>query len=160
MAAIAEYVADRAARRRRGDSVAVDEDRLRAYCTQTIESGQGLPRRGGVPIKRAIASACGFTRDLFYNQARIQRMLNEFDRKEREVHMGRCLRPAEVVADYLARLKQAGSPLPCWQGRPNVLRIAEDSGIRRQAIQRDAKIAKMLNDFMGQIDSRKATPQR
>ena len=160
MAAIAEYVADQAARRRRGDSIAAYEGRLRAYCTQRIESGQGLPRRGGVPIKRAIASACGFTRDLFYNQVRIQRVLDEFDRKEREVHKERCLRPAEVVADYLARLKQAGSPLPCWQGRPNVLRIAEECEIRRHAIQRDAKIAKMLNHFMRQSDFREATPQR
>jgi hypothetical protein len=160
MAAIAEHVAERAARRRRGDSVAVSEDRLRAYCTQRIDSGEGLPRRCGVPIKRAIALACGFTRDLFYNQARIQRVLDEFDRKERKVHKERCLSPAEVVADYLARLKQAGSPLPCWQGRPNVLRIAEECGIRRHAIQRDAKIAKMLNDFMRQSDFREATPQR
>jgi hypothetical protein len=76
------------------------------------------------------------------------------------MHRKRCLRPAEVVADYLARLKQAGSPLPCWQGRPNVLRIAEACGIRRHAIQGDAKIAKMLNEFMRRSDFRKATPQR
>ena len=147
MTAIAEYVADQATRRRRGDPVAVCEGRLRAYCTQRIESGQGLPRRGGVPMKRAIAAACGFTRNFFYNQPRIQRLLDEFDRKEREVHKERCVRPAEVVAEYLARLKQAGSPLPCWQGRPNVLRIAEECAIRRHAIQGNAKIARMLNNF-------------
>ena len=147
MTAIAEYVADQATRRRRGDPVAVCEGRLRAYCTQRIESGQGLPRRGGVPMKRAIAAACGFTRSFFYNQPRIQRLLDEFDRKEREVHKERCVRPAEVVAEYLARLKQAGSPLPCWQGRPNVLRIAEECAIRRHAIQGNAEIARMLNNF-------------
>ena len=147
MTAIAEYVADQATRRRRGDPVAVCEGRLRAYCTQRIESGQGLPRRGGVPMKRAIAAACGFTRNVFYNQPRIQRLLDEFDRKEREVHKERCVRPAEVVAEYLARLKQAGSPLPCWQGRPNVLRIAEECAIRRHAIQGNAEIARMLNNF-------------
>ena len=98
-------------------------------------------------MKRAIAAACGFTRSFFYNQPRIQRLLDEFDRKEREVHKERCLRPAEVVADYLARLKQAGSPLPCRQGRPNVLRIAEECAIRRHAIQGNAKIARMLNNF-------------
>ncbi len=160
MAAVAEYVADQAAHRPRVNSLAEHEDRLRAFCARRIEGGQGLPRRGGVPIKRVIASACGFTRDLFYDQPRIQRVLDEFDRKERNMHRERCLRPAEVVADYLARLKQAGSPLPCWQGRPNVLRIAEACGIRRHAIQGDAKIAKMLNEFMRRSDFRKATPRR
>ncbi len=146
MAAIAEYVADQAARRRRGDPVAVYEGRLRAYCTQRIESGQGLPRRGGVPIKRAIASACGFTRDLFCNQVRIQRVLDEFDRREREAHRGRCLRPEEIVADYLTNLNRSGGPLPCWHGQPNVLRIAKQCGLHRHAIERKPQIVRMLND--------------
>ncbi len=147
MAAIAEYVAERAARRRRGDSLAVSEDRLRAYCSQRIESGQGLPRRGGVPIKRAIASACGFTRDLFYNQARIQRVLDEFDRKESAMHPARRFGPVEIVEHYLGELKRLGRPLPRWNGRPNVVRIARQCGLHRHAIERNSRIGRMLNRF-------------
>jgi hypothetical protein len=146
MAAIAEYVADLSTRRQRGDRVAVHVDRLRAYCTQRIESGRGLPRRGGVPMKRAIAVACGFTRNLFYNQPRIQRVLDEFDRREREAHRGRCLRPEQIVADYLTDLNRSGRPLPCWHGRPNVLRIAKQCGLHRHAIERKPQIVRMLND--------------
>ncbi len=147
MAAIAEYVAERAARRRRGDSVAVSEDRLRAYCTQRLKSGQGLPRRGGVPIKRGIASACGFTRDLFYNQARIQRVLDEFDRKERAMHPARRFGPVEIVEHYLGELKRLGRPLPRWNGRPNVVRIARQCGLHRHAIERNSRIGRMLIRF-------------
>ena len=147
MTAIAEYVADQAARRRRGDPVAVCEGRLRAYCTQRIESGQGLPRRGGVPMKRAIAAACGFTRNFFYNQPRIQRLLDEFDRKERAMHPGRHFRPVEIVEDYLGELKRLGRPLPRWNGRPNVLRIANQCGLHRHALERNPRVARMLNRF-------------
>lgn len=147
MAAIAEYVADQAARRRRGDSVAVYEGRLRAYCTQRIESGQGLPRRGGLPNMRAIALACGFNRNLFYLKPRMQHLLQEFDRKERAVHPEQCIGPVEIIGEYLAKLKRLGRSLPCWKDRPNVLRIAEECGIRRHSIQGNERIAKMLNGF-------------
>jgi hypothetical protein len=160
MAAIAEYVADRAARRQRDDRVAVHVDRLRAYCTQRIESGRGLPRRGGVPMKRAIAVACGFTRDLFYNQPRIQRVLGEFDRREREAHRGRCLRPEEIVADYLTNLNRSGRPLPCWHGRPNVLRIAKQCGLHRHAIERKPQIVRMLNDCARRMGALGTVSQR
>ena len=123
------------------------EDRLRAYCTQRIEGGHGLPRRGGVPIKRTIAAACGFSRDLFYDQPRIQRVLDDFDRREREARGGRCLRPREIVADYLANLSRSDRPLPCWHGRPNVLRIAKQCGFHQHAIERNPQIARLLNDF-------------
>ncbi len=135
----AEYVADQAARRRRGDSVAVYEGTLRAYCTQRIESGRGLPRRGGVPMKRAIAVACGFTCGLIYNQPRNQRVLDEFDHREREAHRGRCLRPEEIVADYLTNLNRAGRPLPCRHADRTFFRLqssADFTGTRSNANRR------------------------
>ncbi len=147
MAAVAEYVADQTAHRPRVNSLAEHEDRLRAYCTRRIESGQGLPRRNGVPTKRAIALACGFNRSLFDLQPRIHRLLATFDRQERAMHPGQCFGAVEIVADYLSRLKRLGRPLPFWNGRPNVLRIAEECKLPRHAIQGNAKIAKMLNDF-------------
>ena len=159
MAAVSEYVPDQPARRPRGDNLAVHEDRLRAYCTQKIESGQGLPRRGGVPMRRAIALACGFSRDLFY-KPRMQRLLEEFDRKERAMQPGRRFGPVEIVADYLAELKRWRRPMPCWHGRPNVLRIAEECGIRRHAIQGNAKIARLLNDPARQNDVVSVSDQR
>ena len=160
MAAVTEYVADQTAHRVRVNSLGAHEDRLRSYCTQRIESGQGLPRRGGVPIKRQIALACGFTRDLFYNQVRIQRVLDEFDRKERAMHPGRRFGPVEIVEDYLGELKRLGRPLPFWNGRPNVLRIAAECAIRRHAIQGNAKIARMLNAFARQNNALQASRQR
>ena len=147
-AAMEEHLAMKGARRERGNRLKEYEDRLCAYCTRKIESGQGLPRRsGGVPMKRAIALECGFSRDVFYTVPRMQRLLDEFDGKEHAMQPGRCFRPAEIVSDYLARLNRLGRPLPLCNGRPNVLRIAEESGIRRNAIQRNAEILQMLDTF-------------
>jgi hypothetical protein len=147
MAAVAEYEADQAARRARGDNRAAYEVRLRAYCTQSIESGQGLPRKGGVPNKCEIALACGFSRDVFYDIPRMQHLLEEFDREERAMHPGRCAGPAEIVTDYLANLRRLGQPLPCWHGSPNVLQIAKQCGLHRHALERNPRIVRMLNQF-------------
>ena len=160
MAAMAEYEADQAARRTRGNNRAAHEVRLREYCTQRIESGQGLPRKGGVPKKCAIALACGFSRDVFYDIPRMQRLLEEFDRKERAMHPRRCLGSFEIVRDYIAKLDRAGRPLPLWSGRPNALRISKECGIRRQAIQGNAKIQKLLNDFARRHGALNASRER
>lgn len=89
----------------------------------------------------------GDTRDLFYNQPHIQRVLDEFDRKERAMHPGRRFGPVEIAEDYLGELKRLGRPLPCWNGRPNVVRIARQCGLHRHAIDRNPRVARMRNRF-------------
>ncbi len=42
---------------------------LRDYLTQLDERGAELPRRAGLPNKKAIAEACGFDRNVLYNNA-------------------------------------------------------------------------------------------
>ena len=160
MAALGEYEADEAARPARGDNLLAYETRLRTYCTLQIEGGQGLPRMGGVPKKRTIALACGFSRDVFYDIPRMRRLLEEFDRKERAMHPGRRFGALEIVADYLARLERSGRPLPYWSGRPNALRIAKECGIRRQSIQASAQILRMLDDFARRNSALKVSRKR
>ena len=115
---------------------------------------------GGVPKKRTIALACGFSRDVFYDIPRMRRLLEEFDRKERAMHPGRRFGALEIVADYLARLERSGRPLPYWSGRPNALRIAKECGIRRQSIQASAQILRILDDFARRNSALKVSRKR
>ncbi len=152
LAALAEYAAEEAARPARGDNLVAYEARLRMYCTQRIEGGQGLPRRGGIPIKRAIALACNFNRDVFYDRPRMKQLLEEFDNKERNLNKGTHFMPIEAVRDYLSELKRLRAPLPLWQGHPNVVRIASQCRIDRHVIQRNPQIMRLLKQFALQHD--------
>lgn len=53
------------------------EEVLRRYLAH-LEASQGeLPMRGGLPNKRAIAAACGFSREAFYDNPRVASLLAE-----------------------------------------------------------------------------------
>ncbi len=53
------------------------EEVLRRYLAH-LEASQGeLPMRGGLPNKRAIAAACGFSRGAFYDNPRVASLLAE-----------------------------------------------------------------------------------
>ncbi len=53
------------------------EEMLRRYLGH-LEASQGeLPMRGGLPNKRAIAAACGFSREAFYDNPRVASLLAE-----------------------------------------------------------------------------------
>jgi hypothetical protein len=159
VAALSEPAAKLEHHRPRDDALALQEERLRAYCARMLESGQGLPRRaGGFPLKKMIARECGFRRGVFYNHPRLQRLLDEFDRKEREQNKEKCRRPVEIIADYLAKLGQAGTPLPSWGGRPNIIQIARQCRIHRNVIARSLEIARLLNGFTSQ--DRRNTPSQ
>ena len=57
------------------------EEVLRRYLAH-LEASQGeLPMRGGLPNKRAIAAACGFSREAFYDNPRVTSLLAEHMRQ-------------------------------------------------------------------------------
>lgn len=54
------------------------EESLRRYLTALDVSKAELPMRGGRPNKRAIAAACGFSREAFYDNPRLATLLAEY----------------------------------------------------------------------------------
>lgn len=54
------------------------EEALRLYLANLRMSKAKLPMRGSQPNKRAIAAACGFSREAFYNNPRLAALLAEY----------------------------------------------------------------------------------
>lgn len=54
------------------------EEALRLYLANLRMSKATLPMRGGQPNKRAIAAACGFSREAFYDNPRLAALLAEY----------------------------------------------------------------------------------
>lgn len=54
------------------------EEALRLYLANLRVSKATLPMRGGEPNKRAIAAACGFSREAFYDNPRLAALLAEY----------------------------------------------------------------------------------
>ena len=54
------------------------EETLRLYLANLRMSKATLPMRGGQPNKRAIAAACGFSREAFYDTPRLAALLAEY----------------------------------------------------------------------------------
>ena len=54
------------------------EEALRRYLANLRVSKATLPMRGGGPNKRAIAAACGFFREAFYDSPRLASLLEEY----------------------------------------------------------------------------------
>lgn len=54
------------------------EQALRLYLANLRVSKGKLPMRGGQPNKRAIAAACGFSREAFYDNPRLAARLAEY----------------------------------------------------------------------------------
>jgi hypothetical protein len=137
-------------RRRNQNSPTQAISSLHRYIQNLAQNNEPLPRRFGRPNKRAIALACGVTRDFFYTNSDAMRILEKFALQEQELlaAQGYIVKPPLArLGDYLEQLRKSGTPLPRRAGRVNKLAVARNCGINRSVLHDDAKAAKMLATY-------------
>lgn len=126
----------------RGSRHQAQVESLRAYLERLGDRGERLPQHDGFPNKAAIARACGFNRDVLYDDPEAIAMLGAFAAHESS------RTPAAAVQSYLRELEQRGEKLPLRDGKPNKTAIAKACGFHRNVLYSNAQAIDLLNSFV------------
>lgn len=125
------------------------EKALGSYLTQLRATRQLLPRRGGKPHLKAIASACNFERSAFYKNQLVSQLLEEHLIFEAEKHNVPGTRtPSNALSDFLSRLTINNQPLPVRGAKPNLKEIAKQCGFKRDVFYIDHALREMLDKHL------------
>lgn len=115
---------------------------LRNYLEALKNRQESLPIRAGKPNKKAIARACGFNRDVLYDNADAIALLDRFI-----AHESMPCTPITALQSYLQRLKQSGERLPLRAGQPNKKSIAKACGFHRNLLYVNPEAISLLNTY-------------
>jgi hypothetical protein len=118
--------------------------KLRAYLQSLECSGTELPRRAGRPKIAAIAKACGFDRNVLYDNKEAITLLGRWNEVDQQLHS----QPVRVglmdLRRYIEELKMNGTLPRLRSGRINRCRLARQCGVHRNAIYKDKTIVELL----------------
>jgi hypothetical protein len=130
---------------------------LTQYLVYLRQTGQPLPRKGAVPNRAAIAYACGFDRNVLYDNKPVIQALQEFDEEDALRHALRPrIAPFEELRRYLENLRQSDAPLPCRKGKPNKVAIARAVGFKRDVLYTDPRFDRLIESYLNSTDPRQA----
>lgn len=122
--------------------------RLEAYLAELQATGTPLPRRGGAPNRSTIARACGFDRSVLDKNPKCAESLRIHDEAEQANGTVANRSPEVLLRGYLDALRCAGEELPIWNGKPNRLQISKACGFDRSALDGNATMSQLIEDFM------------
>jgi hypothetical protein len=124
------------------------EESLRRYLEHVRSTTQRLPRRASSKLNlRAIARACGFGRHVFCGVSSVTKLLDDFDKAEREEGIA-IVAPNVALRQYLDSLKAAGIALPLYNGQPNKRAVARACGFALHHFGCDPRLLEMLTAFV------------
>jgi hypothetical protein len=118
---------------------------LRAYLQRLVDRKERLPQRAGMLNKAVIARACGFNRDVLYDDVEAIAMLDAFAARES------IRTPAAALQSYLQEMQQRGQNLPLRDRKPNKTAIANACGFHRNVLYSDLQAIDLLNNFVQTI---------
>lgn len=118
--------------------------KLRAYLQNLKCSGTELPRRAGRPKIAAIAKACGFDRNVLYNNKETIALLGRWNEVDQQLHSQPVRAGLMDLRRYIEELKMNGTLPRLRSGRINRCRLARQCGVHRNAIYKDKTIVKWL----------------
>ena len=126
---------------------------LRSYLAAIRDRGESLPMRGGKPNRAAIARACGFSRDTFYDHPNFLAIL---DRSAVRVAVDALDFHRRALASYLEALRAKCLEVPMRGGRPRLAAIARACGFARNVFYNHPEMLAALEAFQAHA----ATPTR
>ena len=134
-------------KQKRTDLVRSYETSLLDYLSRLKESGGRLPRRKTLPMKVAIADACGFNRDVLYSYPTVIQILERYDSEEHQLYGIDSRDNLRKLQDYLEELEKRGRSLPCTsRGEPHKSAIAKECGFDRNFFYSNKKAIELIQE--------------
>lgn len=118
--------------------------KLRAYLHSLDCSGAELPRRAGRPKIAAIAKACGFDRNVLYNNKEAIALLGEWNQLDQQRHRQPVRAGFMDLRRYIEELKVNETLPRLRSGRINRCQLVRQCGVHRNAIYKDKTIVELL----------------
>ncbi len=125
--------------RRSGAAIGADNlEALRRYLEGLEEDGHPLPRRANEPNRTAIAKACGFDRQVLYQNPGARDLLDEYEIEDRKRHLDK-LQQAEIQRESRSKVDKERSDL-----ERRVLELEAENARLRSELERFAAIERLM----------------
>jgi len=118
---------------------------LKSYLSELKERREPIPIRAGKPNKLAIARACGFSRNVLYDNDEALGLLDSF-----VARTSMPCTPLIALQRYLEELQASRAQLPLRAGKPNKKAIAKACGFNRNVLYVNADVISLLDTFSSQ----------
>lgn len=113
---------------------------LRRYLEGLEERGEPLPRRAGEPNRTAIAKACGFDRQVLYQNPAAKALLDAYESEDRRRHLDK-LAQAELKREATAKIDKDRSDL-----ERRILELQAENARLRSELKRFAEIERLMTE--------------